>query len=191
MPDAATPQIAVKLVASGNEWLGEIVSNDPEDPRPFLLPGVRVEFAPIGRKAVRAARDAVREALGLDETDLVGAADALSEELIRRGITAWEGVGDQDGNVIPVTPDAVAIFLGDIGRFEAADRIYVRPWSRRDMEGNVSAGSPIGTSAEATPADDIAISPAATEGQPEALAAKRARTASTSRRPKKAKPSGK
>lgn len=186
----------LKLQPQGPEWLGEIPTNDPADPRPFLLPGVRVQFSPIGRKAVRAARDAVREALGIDEADLVGAADALSEELIRRGITAWEGVGDMDGDSAPVTPENLTLFLADIGRFEACDRVYVRPWSQRDIEGNASAGSPNGTSMQATPAPDTAISPAAPALDPAVSrmpkpVRKAVRTASTSRPRKKAKPSGK
>lgn len=186
----------LKLQPLEPEWLGRIASLDPDDPRPYLLAGVRVRFAPIGRKAVRAARMAVRDALGEDADDLINAGDALSCELIRRGIVEWEGVGDLDGEVIPVSPASIELFLADIGRFEAADDAYVRPWAKRDMEGNASAGSPIGTGAAATPAN--AIVPITRAPRKNAADASRTRkpaaaaapTSSTSPRPKKAKRSG-
>lgn len=182
-----------KLV--GPEWLGEVASDDPADPRPFLLPGVRVEFGPVGHKAVRLGREAARAVLAEDETDIVGAGEALSAVLIRHGIRRWEGVGDLGGTPVEPTPETIALFVDGPRAFEAADRVYVGAWAKRDMEGNASAGSPDGTGAEAMPAKDIARSPArpsrkAAAGRTRKPAPKGAPTSSTNRPATKAKPSG-
>jgi len=166
-----------------DKWLGSIPSDDPDDPRPFLLPGVRVKFRPIGPKAVRAAREAVREALRLAPNDVVEAGDALSIELIRRGIIEWEGIS-LEGTTTPVAatadevvmkdgaplldederpvikPGTISSFVAMARAFEAADQAYVYPWVLKDREGNASAGSPNGTGAAATPANGTASSPA-------------------------------
>ena len=125
-----------------------------------VLPGVRVKFAPITIKAVRAAREATRIALGEDATDFEGAGDALSRELIRRGILEWAGVGDRDGEPLEVTSESIEMFLADPTALQATNRIYVMPWVRRDLEGNGYAGSPSGIGVGATPAKDIALSSA-------------------------------
>ena len=124
-----------------------------------LLPTVRVRFAPITIKGVRAARRAVAAALQVDPDDIEEAGDALSRELIRRGILEWEGVGDADGAPIAVSPDAIELFLADPVAFEQADRVYVRAWSDREREKNGWSGSPNGISA--TPAKATASEPAA------------------------------
>lgn len=70
-----------------------------------LAPGVRVDFAPIDRSMVRAARRAVRDFLA-EHPDLGkeerqdAISDVFSAALIRRGICRWEGFGDPDGNAI-------------------------------------------------------------------------------------------
>lgn len=154
-------------------WLGGIVSDDAADPRPFLLPAVRVRFAPIGIKAVRAARRAVAKALAIDVDDIEEAGDELSRELLRRGILEWEGVGDADGKPVAVSPDTIALFMADPTCFEAADRVYVRPWSDRELEKNGFAGSRNGTSA--TPANDIASGSADTSPTADASPTRKAR----------------
>ncbi len=164
----------LKLQSREPEWLD-------------IMPGVRILFAPIGMKAVRAAREAVREILGQQADDLIGAGDALSRALIARGILGWEGVGDREGNELPVTPEAIELFLDDPTAFEAADDAYVRPWAKRDMEKNASAGSANGTGAAETPAGNIVHSRA--KRKPKG-AVPSARTAKTSPKPRKAKPSG-
>lgn len=154
-----------------------------------ILPavGVRVRFLPITIKAVRAARRAVAMALTENEEDIEEAGDALSRELLRRGIAEWEGVCDLSGTALPVTAESIELFLADPTAYEAADRAYVRPWADREREKNGFAGSPNGTGAAETPAKDTASSPA----RPRRVsAARRARTAKTSSKQTKAKPSG-
>lgn len=172
--------------------------------------GARVRFAPIGPKAVRRARVACAAALRVDVADIEEAGDALSRELLRRGIVEWEGIGNADGaalapdTMVPVLDDAgeplvgedgepvlqaaVELFLADPTAFEWADRVYVRPWADREREKNGWAGSPNGTSVEATPATDTASSAARPAA---ANAAKPARTAKTSSRPRRPRKSGK
>lgn len=187
----------LKLAKSEPEWLELAAAAGDE-------PAVEVRFAPIGVKAVRAARRAAAKALGIDEDDVEEAGDAMSRELIRRGILEWRGIGDDagqviepthdvevkddDGEVIEVVPGTISAFLADPRTFEAADRLYVYPWVRRDQEKNVSSASPNGTGEAATPGADIASS-AATEG--EAPAAETAPTPAKSRKPRKARAAGK
>ncbi|WP_374649100.1 hypothetical protein [Rhizorhabdus sp.] len=181
-----------------------------------ILPGVRVQFRPIEPRDWRAAKRAAREALESDEgasdTELIElAGDAFSRELIRRGIVAWEGVGDADGNVIEPTQDvfrvddqgkpvrdeagrlilqqrgSISLFLADPRRFEACDLAYVVPLAERSREGNASAGSPNGTSVMATPASATASSAAPPQAGD---AAPNVPTASKRRKATKAKPSG-
>lgn len=181
--------------------------------------GARVCFAPIGPKAVRRARLACAVALRIDVADIETAGDALSRELIRAGITAWEGVGDATGasfapdTLVPVMDDAgeplldaddkpvmqaaVELFLDDPTAFEWADRVYVRPWADREREKNGWAGSPNGTSVEATPAPDTASSaaPVAPESDaaqtPKRAKAGSVRTSSSRSKATKPKRSGK
>ena len=88
-------------------------------------PAVEVEFVPIGRAALRAARRAAAEAVGAamsedeDESATLSpelveiAGDVLSEHLLLTGIRAWRGVGDAEGALAPVTPDNLRLFLAD------------------------------------------------------------------------------
>ncbi|WCT73929.1 hypothetical protein PQ455_01465 [Sphingomonas naphthae] len=125
-----------------------------------VLPGVRVQFAPIGPKSFRAAQQACLTALNADAEDKEEASDEMSRELIRRGIMAWEGVGNAHGDPVAVTPEAVELFLSDPLAFAAACSVYTTPFFIRNAEGNGFAGSLDGTGAEATPASDTATSSA-------------------------------
>jgi hypothetical protein len=155
------------------------------------LAGVRVHMRPIGPKAFRAAQEACFDALGGDNPDPEEASFAIERELIRRGIIEWEGVGDLEGHLLPVTPEAIDLYVSDPRTFVPTAALYVTPFLLRDLEGNASAGSLNGTGTKATPAKDTAISPAAMEGSPDALAAKSALTGRTRQKPTKAKRSGK
>ena len=111
-----------------------------------LMPGVRVRFRPIGRLALRRAREAMRTVIAEQGVEArQDAGDAFSDTLIREGIVEWEGIGDAEGQVLPVTPDTITAFLADPRLFEEADAAYVLPWLARDAEKNVSAPSSNGT----------------------------------------------
>lgn len=160
-----------------------------------ILPGVRVEFDPITIKGVRAARKAAGEALGINPDDIEEAGDQLSRELLRRGIRAWEGVGDHDGGPLVVTPETIAMALDDPTFFQAADQAYVLPYVMRGAEKNASSGSPSGIGVAGTLANGTATSTAATRKaaaapQTPRPAKKDVRTSKTNRRPKQVKKSG-
>ncbi|WP_174291005.1 hypothetical protein [Sphingomonas bacterium] len=172
----------LRIASTEPEWL-ELFPAVGEEP------AVEVRFAPITVPAVRAARRAVRVALDLDAEDMENAGDELSRELIRRGLLEWRGVGGLDGQPWDVTPEHVAAFVGDHRTFEAADRVYVIPWLKRDTEGNAWSASPSGTGEAETRAAGTASSAAeqeSTDGADPAKTAPAAPTARTSRKPKKA-----
>jgi hypothetical protein len=152
------------------------------------VPAVRVQFRPIGIKAVRAARRAIGVALGVDPEDIETAGDEMSRELMRAGILEWEGIGDSEGNPIAVTPSTIEMFITDTRTFEAADRVYIDPWVAKDLEKNVSSVSPAGTGEAATRVKGTAKRSAP---RPKRAAAKAARTPRTSRKPKAGSASGK
>lgn len=167
-------------------------------------PEVRIQFNPIGRIALRAARRAASEVyIGADvpadenaplPAELIEAAgDVLSESLLVSGIVAWEGVGSADGTPAPVTPDNVRLFLADPIRFAKLDDAYVRPFILREMEKNGLSPSPTGISAGAGNTAGTSAKPTATAGArpPRKKAAKRARTRATKRAPKQALALGK
>jgi hypothetical protein len=70
--------------------------------------------------------------------------------LARRAIVNWEGVGDEDGAVISVTPEGIDALLALWPIFEAFNLLYVSRGMLLDAEKNGSAPSPTGTSAGAT-----------------------------------------
>lgn len=170
-----------------DKWLGPIASTDKKDPRPFLMPGVRVQFAPVALPAVRAGRAAGSKVLSAEGSDEeIG--DAYSCEVIRRGIVAWEGVVDDATEApIPVTPETIELVLADPDFFAAADRAYVLPFARQSAEKNGFAVSPNGTGEKATGARATARPRAARKT---ASAAKNAPTPSKRRKPTPAKKSG-
>ncbi|WP_300115254.1 hypothetical protein [Sphingobium sp.] len=159
------------------------------------VPAVRVQFAPIGRIALRAARRAAGDAchemdlpededapLSPELMDLAG--DALSESLLMSGIVAWEGVGDADGKPAPVTPDNLRLFLADPLRFDRLDEAYVRPFVLRELEKNGLSPSPNGISTGAMPVPITAAksaTPTGSAGASRKGKAKAAPTGSTSR----------
>ncbi|WP_242095419.1 hypothetical protein [Sphingomonas sp. CROZ-RG-20F-R02-07] len=154
-------------------------------------PAVEVRFSPITIAGVRAARRAVAASLQIDADDLEMAGDAMSRELIRRGILEWRGIGDDEGNTVPVTPETIEAFVADPRTFEPADRLYVMPFVRADMEGNVSSASPSGTGKAET--QEANTAPQSADGAKTAAAAptkrhgkKAAPTSSTNRRRSKA-----
>ncbi len=176
----------LRIASTEPEWLELFPAVGDEPP-------VEVQFAPITLPAVRAARRAVRVALDLDAEDMENAGDELSRELIRRGLLAWRGVGGLDGTPWDVTPEHVEAFVSDHRTFEAADRVYVIPWLKRDTEGNGWSASPSGIGEAETREADTASSSAeqeSTDDADPATTALAAPTESTSRKRKKASASG-
>jgi hypothetical protein len=149
---------------------------------------VRVQLRPITRAAVRRARELVGKAMLASETpDLAEIGEDMSAELLRGAIVAWEGIGDADGNPVPVTPENIELLLQHPDAFAVLNTAYCLPWYERDREKNASSGSPSGTGMAAMPGNDIVSSPVPPIAT---AAAPPARTGKTPRKLKPANPSG-
>ncbi|MCL7465532.1 hypothetical protein [Phaeovulum sp. NW3] len=117
---------------------------------PFWLDlglGVRIEVAPLSTALMVAAR--ADPALGVlpagtgDEALAVIFAKALA----RRAIRTWEGVGDAAGQPIPVTPEGIDALLDIWPIFEAFQAGYLAKGLELELEKNVCAPSPNGSTA--------------------------------------------
>ncbi|WP_374293055.1 hypothetical protein [Paenirhodobacter enshiensis] len=118
--------------------------------------GLRLHVLPVSTAIMVAARndpvvEALPEAASKEEQALV-----MAKAVARRVVTGWEGVGDADGNPVPVTPEGIDALLDIWPVFEAFQTRCLAPHLMLDQEKNVSALSPNGTSegakATATPA---------------------------------------
>jgi hypothetical protein len=115
-----------------------------------LAPGLRLLVAPLTTALMVSARaDAAIEALPetASEEEL---AVAMARSVARRAVLDWEGVGDDAGYAVPVTPGGIDALLDIWPVFEAFQTRYVARGLLLDAEKNVSAPSPSGPSAGAT-----------------------------------------
>jgi hypothetical protein len=122
-----------------------------------LAPGLRLLVGPLTTALMVSARaDPAIEALpeGAAQEEL---ALAMAKAVARRAVLDWEGVGDETGNVVPVTPEGIDALLAIWPVFEAFQTKYVARGLILDAEKNVFAPLPTGPSAGAT-----AIAPPAT-----------------------------
>jgi len=124
--------------------------------------GVRVHILPMTTALMAAARDdpaltklpedASDETLGL----------VFAASLARIAITDWEGVGDADGNPIPVSSKGITALMDVFPIFQAFQEQYVEKGMLMDAEKNASALSPTGSTAGATDTAKPAPKPAKT-----------------------------
>ena len=115
-----------------------------------LAPGLRLLVGPLTTALMVSARaDPVLEALpeGASQEEL---ALAMAKAVARRAVLDWEGIGDDSGNILPVTPEGIDALLEIWPVFEAFQTMYVAKGLILDAEKNVSAPSPTGPSAVAT-----------------------------------------
>ena len=115
-----------------------------------LAPGLRLLVGPLTTALMVSARaDPAIEALpeGATQEEL---ALAMAKAVARRAVLDWEGVGDDAGNIVPVSPDGIDALLEIWPVFEAFQTKYVARGLILDAEKNVSAPSPTGHSAVAT-----------------------------------------
>jgi hypothetical protein len=111
--------------------------------------GVRVRVEPLTTALMVAARSdpAVRglpEGTSDDEIAVV-----FARAIAERAILDWEGVGDGNGNPVPVTPDGIAALLDIWPIFERFQLAYVAKGLELELEKNASAPSPTGSGAGA------------------------------------------
>lgn len=93
-------------------------------------------------------------AADLSDADLAARDDVgiiMAKAVARRVVTAWEGVGDADGNPVAVTDAGLDALLDIWVIFDAFQTRYLAGGFLLDAEKNVSAPSLPGTTAEATP----------------------------------------
>ena len=118
--------------------------------------GVRVKLRPLTTALMVAARgDPAVQALDEDAGDEESAL-AFARALARVAILDWEGVGDAEGNPIPISPEAIEALLDLWPLFEAFQLAYVSRGLLLEQEKNASAllpsGPLAGASDTATPA---------------------------------------
>ena len=115
-----------------------------------LAPGLRLQVAPLTTALMVSARadpaiDAMPEGASQEELAL-----AMAKAVARRAVLDWEGVGDDSGDAVPVSPEGIDALLEIWPVFEAFQTQYVARGLILDAEKNVSAPSPSGPSAGAT-----------------------------------------
>ena len=112
--------------------------------------GVRLQLLPLTTALMVATRsDRAVQSLEAEASNDSRAA-VFAAALARRAVIGWDGVGDADGTVIPVSPEGIDALLSLWPIFEAFNLHYVSPGMLLDAEKNGSAPSPTGTSAGAT-----------------------------------------
>ena len=111
--------------------------------------GVRVQRRPLTTALMVAARgDPAVQALGEDATDEESAL-VFAKALARVAVLDWEGVGDADGQPIPVSPEAIDALLDLWPLFEAFQTGYVAKGLLLEQEKNASSPLPNGSTAGA------------------------------------------
>jgi len=111
--------------------------------------GVRLHVLPLTTALMVASRsDAQVEVLPESATDEERAV-VFAKAIARRAVTEWEGVGDTQGNPVPVSPEGIDALLDVWPIFEAFQLAYVAKGLMLEQEKNASTPSPSGTSAGA------------------------------------------
>ena len=110
---------------------------------------LRVQVAPLTTALMVSARaDPAIEALP-DDASREELALAMAKAVARRAVLDWEGVGDEGGNALPISPEGINALLEIWPIFEAFQTLYVAKGLILDVEKNVSAPLPNGPSAGA------------------------------------------
>ncbi len=114
-----------------------------------LAPGLRLLVGPLTTALMVSARaDAAIEAMP-DTATTAELALAMAKAVARRAVLDWEGVGDDAGNIVPVSPEGIDALLEIWPVFEAFQTQYVARGLILDAEKNVCAPLPSGPSAGA------------------------------------------
>ena len=130
-----------------------------------ILPGLRLHIAPITTAVMASARSDIAASdvpEGMAKEQL---AVAMAKAVARRVISDWEGVADEAGVAVSVTPEGIDALLDIWPVFEAFQQECLAPHLVLDAEKNVSAPSPNGTSEGATDTAKPALGRARTAPQ--------------------------
>ena len=98
-----------------------------------LISGVRVHVRPASTALVMAARVAALKEDG-DEPAL--RSTTLIKRLAQLAIVEWDGVGGEDGEALPVTPEGVFALMDLWPIAEAFERLYLGPALLLEQEKN-------------------------------------------------------
>lgn len=139
------------------------LSNKPEWLE--LLPGLRLKLAPLTTALMVAARADPALAALPDTATNEDMALGMAKALARLAILDWEGVGDDEGILLPLSPEGIDALMDIWPIFEAFQAQYVARGLILDAEKNASAPSPTGLSAGATAIARPARAPARTAPQ--------------------------
>lgn len=103
-----------------------------------LADGLRVFVHPMRTSLMRRAREDVRAQM--DPEQDAPAVDQLMNDLTlavaRQAIIGWDGVADQTGNPVDVTPEYLTAFMDQEPVFQAFKAKYVLAGLRLESEGN-------------------------------------------------------
>ena len=115
-----------------------------------LALGLRLKVAPLTTALMVAARaDSALTALP-DSASTEDMALAMAKAAARLAILDWDGVGNEAGEPLPLTPEAIDALLELWPVFEAFQAQYIARGLMLDAEKNASAPSPNGPSAGAS-----------------------------------------
>jgi hypothetical protein len=112
--------------------------------------GVRLHVRPCTTALMMAARAEAQRSPVLATNDAQAAGErtaALVKALGRLGIEQWDGVGDAEGEIVPLSPEGVDALLDLWPMAEAFERLYLGPALLLDEEKNALGPAPNGTSA--------------------------------------------
>jgi len=99
-----------------------------------LLPGLRVLVAPLTTSLMVSARaDPAIDGLS-DSSSQEDMALAMAKAVARRAVLDWEGVGDEAGDLVPVSPAGIDALLEIWPVFEAFQAQYVARGLMLDQE---------------------------------------------------------
>ena len=130
-----------------------------------LLPGLRINVAPLTTALMVAARaDPALSALPETATT-EDMALTMAKAVARLAILDWEGVGDEGGAPLPLSPEGINALLEVWPVFEAFQAQYVAKALLLDAEKNASSPSLTGPSAGAKATARPAKVPAPTAPQ--------------------------
>lgn len=127
-----------------------------------LLPGLRLQVLPVTTAIMASARsdpglDDLRENIEHEVLAVV-----MAKAVARRVVLAWEGVGDEAGKPLAITPEGIDALLDLWPVFEVFQSAVLGPHLLLGAEKNVSAPSPTGTTAAARITAKAARKPAKT-----------------------------
>lgn len=111
---------------------------------------VRVRVAPLTTSLMAAARSDPAVAALPEGASNETIAVTMAKALARLVVLEWEGVGDAEGNPVPVTPEGIDALLDILPIFEAFQLAYVSKGLLLEQEKNASAPLPNGPSAGAS-----------------------------------------